>query len=139
MDLAHLPALEPGLASFPGTVSVWAGPIGGPASYAREAARTHYAASTMKAAVLTALYRAAEDGRLDLDAEIPLDNTFASALPGAGRFACRQSYDNDDAVWDRLDGTASLRWLAERMIVRSSNLATNLVLAHVGLPAVAEV
>jgi beta-lactamase class A len=32
-----------------------------------------------------------------------------------------------------------LGWLVERMIVRSSNLATNLVLAEVGMPAVASV
>jgi beta-lactamase class A len=36
-------------------------------------------------------------------------------------------------------GTAPLRWLAERMIVRSSNLATNICIGQVGLPAVAEV
>ncbi|MBQ1011608.1 serine hydrolase, partial [Micromonospora sp. M51] len=99
----------------------------------------HYAASTMKVAVLAALHRAAEAGTLDLDAPVPVVNDFDSAQPGAPRFACAQPYDNDDAVWDRIGATASLRWLADRMIVRSSNLATNLVLGHVGLPAAAEV
>jgi beta-lactamase class A len=137
--VAHLTALEPILAAVPGTVSVWCGRPGGVPRYAREAGATHYAASTMKAAILAALYRAGETGELDLDAEVPVHNEFASAAAGAGAFGCTQSYDNDDAVWRRLGRLAPLRWLAERMIVRSSNLATNLVLARVGLPAVARV
>jgi beta-lactamase class A len=127
------------LATVPGVVSIWYGPPGGPATYQRATDATHYAASTMKLALLAALYRAADEGRRDLDDEIEVRNEFTSAAPGGPRFACRQDYDNDDAVWDRLGRTATLRWLAQRMIVRSSNLAANLVLAEVGRPAVAEV
>ncbi|MEV4714792.1 serine hydrolase [Micromonospora sp. NPDC049374] len=123
----------------PGTISVYAGPLGAPPTWTRHAEATHYAASTMKLAVLAALHRAAEAGRLDPDAPIEVVNRFTSARPDAPPYSCRRAYDNDEAVWDRLDGRASLRWLAERMIVRSSNLATNLVIEHVGLPAVAEV
>jgi beta-lactamase class A len=130
-------ALEAHLAAVPGTVSVWHGPLGGPPAYARNADVTHYAASTMKVAVLAALHRAAEAGALDLDAEVPVRNEFASAAPGAPAFGCTQGYDNDDDVWARVGGTATLGWLARRMIVRSSNLATNHVIGHVGLPAVA--
>jgi beta-lactamase class A len=131
--------LEPELAAVPGTVSVWCGPLGGPPAYARLAGATHYAASTMKVAVLAALYRAAEAGTLALDAPVTVRNDFASALPGAARFGCDRDYDSDREVWDRMGQSVPLRWLAERMIVRSGNLATNLVLSHVGLPAVAEV
>jgi beta-lactamase class A len=127
------------LAATPGTVSVYVGRPGFRPAYTRLPDNPHYAASTMKVAVLAALYRAAEHGTLDLDAPVPVVNDFPSAKPGAGRFSCAAEYDNDDAVWDRLGGTASLRWLAERMIIRSSNLATNLVLERVGLPAVAAV
>lgn len=122
-----------------GTVSAYVGRLDAPPTWTRHADATHYAASTMKVAVLVALHRAAEAGRLDLDAPIEVRNDFASALLGAPRFGCAQPYDNDDAVWDRVGGTASLRWLADRMIIRSSNLATNVVLDHVGLPAVAQV
>jgi beta-lactamase class A len=111
-------------------ISIWYGPIGGPPRRALDPDVTHYAASTMKVAVLAALY--ASD--LDLDQPVPVRNEFESALPGA-IFRCRRSYDNDDAVWDW--STATLRTLARRMIVRSSNLATNIVLSYVGLPAVA--
>jgi beta-lactamase class A len=136
---SRLAALDASLAAMPGTISVWYGGLGGPATYRREENTTHYAASMMKIAVLAALHRHAEAGRLGLDTLVPVRNEFASAAPGAPAFGCRRRNDADDAVWDRLGGTASLRWLAERMIVRSSNLAANLVLAHVGVAAVAEV
>ncbi|GIJ31894.1 serine hydrolase [Micromonospora sediminimaris] len=123
----------------PGTISVYVGPLGAPPTWTRHAEATHYAASTMKLAVLAALHRAAEAGHLDPDAPVEVVNRFTSARPDAPPYSCRRAYDNDEAVWDRLEGRASLRWLAERMIVRSSNLATNLVIEHVGLPAVAEV
>ncbi|MEV1108452.1 serine hydrolase [Micromonospora sp. NPDC049751] len=131
--------LDAFLDAVPGTVSAYVGRLDAPPSWTRHAHAGHYAASTMKVAVLAALHRAAEAGTLDLDADVPVVNEFDSAQPGAPRFSCAPHYDNDDAVWDRLGRTASLRWLAERMIVRSSNLATNLVIGHVGLPAVAQV
>ncbi|MEN3615329.1 serine hydrolase [Plantactinospora sp. ZYX-F-223] len=132
-------ALEAELAAVAGTVSVYAGRLGRRPAYTRLPDTPHYAASTMKVAVLAALHRAAGAGAVELDAPVPVVNEFDSARPGAGRFCCAADYDNDEAVWARLGGTAPLGWLAERMIVRSSNLATNLVLGHVGLPAVAQV
>ncbi|MEJ3744694.1 serine hydrolase [Actinomycetes bacterium KLBMP 9797] len=123
--------LDAALDAAPGTVSVYVGTR----AYARLADATHYAASTMKVAVLAALYRSG----LDLDAEVPVRNEFASAAAGAPAYGCTPEYDSDHGVWDRVGGTASLRWLATRMIVRSSNLATNLVLSHVGFAAVADV
>ncbi|WP_433529080.1 serine hydrolase [Micromonospora sp. CA-263727] len=131
--------VDAGLDEVPGVVSVYAGRLDAPPSWLRHADVTHYAASTMKLAVLAALHRAAEAGRLDPDAPVEIRNRFTSARPDAPPFSCARHEDNDDAVWDRLGKHAPLRWLAERMIVRSSNLATNLVIEHVGLPAVAEV
>ncbi|MFF5057194.1 serine hydrolase [Micromonospora sp. NPDC000663] len=131
--------LDAHLDRVPGTVSAYVGRLDAPPTWTRHADAAHYAASTMKVAVLAALHRAAESGVLDLDAQVPVVNEFDSAQPGAPRFSCARHYDNDDAVWDRIGGAAPLRWLADRMIVRSSNLATNLVIGHVGLPAVAEV
>lgn len=135
----HLRALDAELAAVAGTVSVWCGPLSGPPAYARLADTAHYAASTMKVAVLAALYRAAAAGTLDLDTAVPVRNDFPSAATGAPRFGCSPQYDSDGAVWDRLGQDACLRWLARRMIVRSSNLATNIVLSYVGIPAVDEI
>ncbi len=47
--------------------------------------------------------------------------------------------DSDPQPWQRVGGQATLRWFANRMITRSSNLATSLCLHHVGLAAVAQV
>ena len=127
-------ALDRDLAGVPGTISVYCSSLGSAPAYTLAATDTHYAASTMKVAVLAALHR----GGFDLDAAVPVRNEFRSAATGEP-FGCQQTYDNDDAVWHRLGGVAPLGWLAERMIVRSSNLATNLVLSQVGLPAVAGV
>ena len=130
--------LDAHLDKVPGIVSAYVGRPGARPTWTRRADALHYAASTMKLAVLVALFRAVEAGRLDLDAPVPVRNSFDSALSGAPRFANDRDYDNDEAVWDRVGGEASLRWLAERMIVRSSNLATNICIGQVGLPAVAQ-
>ncbi len=134
----QLTALDATLAAVPGTVSVYCGPLSGPGFYSRLPDELHYAASTMKAAVLAAAYRLAEAGELDLDAQVTVHEEFSSAAPGQSRFSMKQSYDNDGEVWARLGQTAPLRWLLRRMIIRSSNLATNLVLERVGTAAVAE-
>jgi beta-lactamase class A len=93
----------------------------------------------MKVPVLTAMYRLADAGALDLDEPIAVVNDFGSAHGGAPNFAMDRAYDQDDEVWARLDRDATPRWLGRRMIVRSSNLATNLLLARVGIAAVSEV
>jgi beta-lactamase class A len=133
------PELDRALDAVPGTVSIWYGRPGARAAYTRNADATHYAASTMKLAVLAALHCEHEAGAVDLDEEIEVRNEFTSVAPGGGVFGCTQSYDSDDAVWRRLGGSAPLGWLAERMIVRSSNLATNLVLDRIGIESAAAV
>ena len=128
-------ALDSELDQFPGTVSVWFGPVDGAAIYQRHAEVGHYPASTMKLAVLAAAYRLADRGVLDLDEQVTVHNRFRSAAPGAPEFTMDPEYDSDPEVWARLGGKASLRWLAERMIILSSNLATNLVLERTGYDA----
>ena len=137
--MGALLALEPELAATPGTVSVWCARLDAPHPvYAREEHVRHYAASTMKLAVLVAAHRAHEAGTLDLDAPVPIGDHFTSAVrddAGPGTYALPRAPDDDPDVWHRLGRTATLRWLVERMIVTSSNLATNAVLEHVGLAA----
>lgn len=101
--------------------------------FARNERVPHYAASTMKAAVLAALYRSAEDW----DALVPVENRFRSRTGGV--YANSRAEDSDPLPWERLGEPVPLRWLAERMVTHSSNLATNLCLRQVGFDAVAEV
>jgi beta-lactamase class A len=114
------------------------GALDGTRWLSRDAEREHPAASTMKLPVLVALHAQAAAGRLDLDASVPVSAITPSVVPGA-QVTVTQDYDNDDQPWERLGEMATLRWLSERAIVRSSNLATNQLLQHVGLPAVAQV
>jgi beta-lactamase class A len=150
-----LTALADELAAFPALVSIWCGPVGAVAArsgdarpvrwdtpspaFARLIEARHYAASMMKVPVLAAMYRMADADALDLDEPVAVINNFASAHAGAPNFTMDPAYDQDDEVWARLGGEATLRWLSRRMIVRSSNLATNLVLAHVGVAEVGAV
>jgi beta-lactamase class A len=122
------PDLEAELAAFPGTASVWFGPFDGPARFARAEHETHYAASTMKVAVMVAAWRAIAD----LDQAVLVHNEHESAAPGGAVFGNDPADDGDPQVWRRMGSRVPLRWLIQRMIVRSSNLATNLVLGALG-------
>jgi beta-lactamase class A len=135
-DLA-LDKLTGQLDAVGGTVSVWCGQPGQPPAYERLADETHYAASTMKLPLLLAAYRLADAGRLDLDERVRLHADFTSAADGSP-FEMSRDYDSDDEPWTLLGHEVPLRWLARHMVVRSSNLATNLVLERVGADRVAE-
>jgi beta-lactamase class A len=118
------PDIEAELAAFPGVASAWWGPLAGPARFARAEHETHYAASTMKVGVMVAAWRAIPD----LDRMVLVHNEHRSAAPGAPAFGNDPDDDGDPQVWRAIGTEVPLRWLIERMIVRSSNLATNLVL-----------
>ena len=117
------------------TISAWCGGLDGTPWLTRDENRVHPAASTFKLALLIALHRAAVDDGLDLDEEIEVRAVLPSAVPGA-TYETTRDYDNDELPWLRVGGTASLRWLGERSVVRSSNLATNLLLDRLGIRAV---
>ena len=121
-----------------GAVSVWCGSLDGVPWVARDEHARHYAASTMKLPLLVAAYRLHERGALDLDRPVPVHNRFASAADGSA-FALEQDDDQDDETWALLGSEATLRRLVRHSIVRSGNLATNLVLQRVGTAAVADV
>ncbi|MEU9040468.1 MULTISPECIES: serine hydrolase [unclassified Kitasatospora] len=112
-------------------VAPWAG-VAEPV-FVRNPDELHDAASTMKVAVLAALTRS----RVNLDAEVPVVNRFASVV--GGDFGNDPDWDSDPLPWELLGTHVPLRLLAERMITHSSNLATNLCLARTTPQAVADV
>ncbi len=120
------------------TVSVWLGEPDRPAAYERDAQHVHYAASTMKLPLLVAAHRLHERGELDLDAEVAVHNDFRSAHDGSP-FSLDQHDDQDDETWARIGTSVSLRTLARHATVKSGNLATDLLLEHVGTGEVAAV
>jgi beta-lactamase class A len=121
-----------------GDVSVWLGGLSGEPWFMYRADVEHYACSTIKVALVLAAYREAEAGHLDIDRLVRIHDEFDSRVAGY-RFTMSRTDDEDPAPWQRLGEDVALRWLACRAIVRSSNLATNLLLDAVGLGAVADV
>ncbi len=89
-----------------------------------------HAASTMKVPVLMELYRQAGEGRFTLDDSIPVVNTFRS-LVGDTAYSLSAGDDSDSTLYRRVGGKATLRELARLMITRSSNLATNILMARI--------
>lgn len=133
------PALHDFVAQLPveGVFSIWVAPMHAEPEAVHEERRQHYAASTMKLALVLAAYRLADAGELDLDQSVLVRDEFASAT-GAGTFSMDHGDDSDPEPWRRRGSEVALRWLCYRAIVRSSNLATNLVLANVGFDAVTQ-
>jgi beta-lactamase class A len=127
------------LAARTGTgLSVWAGPAAGPPWLTRRPDTVHPAASTLKLPLVIAAHQLAAAGRLDLDELVLVQSAFASAADGAS-YELTADYDNDDDVWSRLGAAVPIGWLLERAVVRSSSLATNLLLERVGTTAVNDV
>jgi beta-lactamase class A len=89
----------------------------------------------MKVGVMVAAYRAFAD----LDQPVLVHNNHRSAAASAPAFGNESEDDGDPEVWQRLGAQMPLRWLARRMIVRSSNLATNLLLGLLGYESVNKV
>lgn len=85
-----------------------------------------HAASMMKVPVMVRLFRMAETGRIDLDRPIPVRNEFRSIEDGS-LYTLTMDDDSDSTLYARVGGTATPRELIERMIARSSNLATNIL------------
>ncbi|HEY0372335.1 MAG TPA: serine hydrolase [Thermoanaerobaculia bacterium] len=94
-----------------------------------------HAASTMKLAVLLGVFRQVDRGELQLDAPVHVRNRFTSIV-NREPFMLDLGRDADPDVYGHLGKTLTVRELAYWMIVRSSNLATNLLVDVVGIPTV---
>ena len=89
----------------------------------------------MKLVVLFSYLEAVEVGRVDPHDDIRVHSDFPSA-DGVHRFDVSEEDEDDLAPWQRTE--APLAWLVERMVTRSSNLATDLVIEAIGLDRVVE-
>jgi beta-lactamase class A len=94
--------------------------------------RWFHAASTIKVAVLLAVFRAADEGRFQLGESLHVRNRFFSAADGSP-FRLSQDRDATPELYAAIGRTAKISSLAHAMICGSSNLATNLLLEFVGV------
>lgn len=92
-------------------------------------------ASTMKVAVMAEVFHQAQAGLLSLDEPLKIVNSFKSIADGS-EFSLDAADDSDITLHGRIGETESIRELARLMIVRSSNLATNLLLEKIGVGSV---
>ena len=90
-----------------------------------------HAASTMKVPVMIEFFRQVERRGLTAEQPVLLINQFSSIVDGSP-FTVAAIDDSDSTMYLRVGARVPARELVERMIVRSSNLATNAVIALVG-------
>ena len=90
-----------------------------------------HAASTMKVPVMIEVFRQVDAGTLSLDRPVLLVNQFHSIVDDSP-YTLNAGDDSDSSMYARVGTRVPLRELMEHMIERSSNLATNAVIALVG-------
>ena len=88
-------------------------------------------ASTIKLCVMMEVFHQASQGRFSLDDLVPVGNAFQS-LADQSEFSLSPEDDSETDLYRHIGKNISLRELTHRMIVFSSNLATNLLLEKVG-------
>lgn len=113
------------------TIAVAYRNLGTGATYHHEEERSFHAASTMKVPVMMALFQAVDAGELSLAEPIPVRNEFQSIVDGS-KFSLDPKEDGDPDLYQALGQSRPLEELIRRMIVRSSNLATNLLIEKIG-------
>jgi len=100
-----------------------------------DADRWFHGASTIKIAILLAVYGEIDRGRLAPQSRLHVRNRFLSAYDGSP-FRILADRDADSEVHASIGKTMRVSELALHMIAMSSNLATNLLLDLIGLEAV---
>lgn len=92
-------------------------------------------ASAFKVAVMMEVFRQAAQGRFSLEDEIPVANSFPSLADGSP-FSLETQDDDDPSLYKKIGSAVRVRELVRRMIVRSSNLATNLLMQKTGAASI---
>jgi beta-lactamase class A len=90
-----------------------------------------HAASTMKVPVMIELFRQVDAGHLSLDQSLLVVNSFGSIVDGS-TFSLSAGDDSDSTLYAMVGKRVPVRDLIERMITRSSNLATNTLIPVAG-------
>jgi len=90
-----------------------------------------HAASTMKVPVMVELFRGASTGSFRMQQRLMLVNQFASIVDGS-HYALDVKSDSDTTLYHRIGDRIPVDTLLRLMIIRSSNFATNTLIALVG-------
>jgi beta-lactamase class A len=91
----------------------------------------YHPASTFKVHVMMEVFRQAHEGLLSLEECIPIMNSFTSIADGT-KYSLNVNDDAEQTLYPRIGESETINELTRLMIVRSSNLATNILLEKVG-------
>ncbi|HEV7867978.1 MAG TPA: serine hydrolase [Chthoniobacteraceae bacterium] len=95
------------------------------------AERAFHAASTIKVPFMLAVFRAVDEGKLKLESRLHVRNRFRSIVDGS-TFRVSSQRDGDADIYKQRGHAVPISELVKAMIVRSSNLATNLLFDYLG-------
>jgi len=90
-----------------------------------------HAASTMKLPVMMRIFELSEKKMLTMDNRIEVRNSFSSIVDGS-TFSLNREDDGEQTLYGRIGQQAPINELVDKMIVRSSNLATNILIEKAG-------
>ncbi len=90
-----------------------------------------HAASTMKVPVMIELFRQVEAGQRTLDDTVVVTNQFTSIEDGSP-YTLSATEDSDGEIYKAMGSRLSYRALVDAAITVSSNLATNILIEHLG-------
>jgi beta-lactamase class A len=93
-----------------------------------DADKSFHAASTMKVPIMIQLFRRVDAGGLSLDYRLLLVNQFGSIVDGSP-YSLEEDVDSDSSLYKLVGTRVPVRDLITHMITRSSNLATNSLVA----------
>jgi beta-lactamase class A len=101
------------------------------AEYFLNADEALHPASTFKVHVMMEVFQQANEGLLSLEDCIPIVNSFPSIADGS-KYSLDVKDDAEQTLYPRIGKSETIGELTRLMIVRSSNLATNILLEKVG-------
>ncbi len=105
--------------------------LGTDAEYYLNADESFHPASTFKVHVMMEVFRQANEGLLSLEDRLPVINSFTSIADGS-KYSLDVNDDAETTLYPRIGELETIRELTRLMIVRSSNLATNILIEKVG-------
>jgi beta-lactamase class A len=98
---------------------------------------SYHPASTVKVHLMMEVFRQAHTGQFSLDDSLTIFNSFPSIADGSP-YSLEAKDDSETSLYERIGETESIRELTRLMIVRSSNLATNILFQKIGARAINE-
>ena len=129
--IASMTQVETYIAQFSDkTISVSVHDLGTGSEIHTNADQAFHPASTFKVHVMMEVFHQANGGSFSLDDRLQIINSFTSIADGS-KFSLDVNDDSETTLYSRLGETESINELTRLMIVRSSNLATNILIEKV--------